>query len=198
MLKKVKIAFSLLMVTLVLCSCNSGGTNSDNSKAAQKENTVSYEAFIKDNIMYIRDDKGNAYEYNDGFYTDDSTGEEYVYVPYYDLYYFGSFPEIQQEHNLPEDEEKRNDAISALGEDEEKSQMGYKIPSGYLDFDSSTARYYGEEDMFGNKIYIPENEDGTYDEQLVNKDGTYGDKVHFIFAKDGTRITFNSIEDITE
>ena len=77
MLKKVKTAFALLMVTLVLCSCNNSGTSSNTT--TQAENTVSYEAFVKDDVMYIRDDKGNAYEYNDGIYTDDDTGEEYIY-----------------------------------------------------------------------------------------------------------------------
>ena len=58
MLKKVKTAFALLMVTLVLCSCNNSGTSSNTT--TQAENTVSYEAFVKDDVMYIRDDKGNA------------------------------------------------------------------------------------------------------------------------------------------
>lgn len=100
MLKKVKTAFALLMVTLVLCSCNNSGTSSNTT--TQAENTVSYEAFVKDDVMYIRDDKGNAYEYNDGIYTDDDTGEEYIYVNSLNTF-GGKVDEIRKEYNLTAD-----------------------------------------------------------------------------------------------
>ena len=191
MLKKVKTAFALLMVTLVLCSCNNSGTSSNTT--TQAENTVNYEAFVKDDIMYIRDDKGNAYEYNDGIYTDDDTGEEYIYVNSLNTF-GGKVDEIRKEYNLTADVtdmDKRMEEINKLDE-KNTERKGYKIPLSLLYFDSNANQYYFESDVLGNKNYYPEN--GIYS-YFYNEDP---ENSYYIFAKDGTRISFKSIEDITE
>ena len=151
MLKKVKTAFALLMVTLVLCSCNNSGTSSNTT--TQAENTVSYEAFVKDDVMYIRDDKGNAYEYNDGIYTDDDTGEEYIYVNSLNTF-GGKVDEIRKEYNLTADVtdmDKRMEEINKLDE-KNTERKGYRIPLSLLYFDSNAINIILRQMFLATKI----------------------------------------------
>lgn len=117
------------MVTLVLCSCNNSGTSSNTT--TQAENTVSYEAFVKDDVMYIRDDKGNAYEYNDGIYTDDDTGEEYIYVNSLNTF-GGKVDEIRKEYNLTADVTDMDKRMEEINKLDEKIQNAKVIEFLYL------------------------------------------------------------------
>lgn len=177
MLKKVKTAFALLTVTLVLCSC----TNTNSNDTAQ----TGYKAFEKDGIMYIGDALGNSYEYNNGIYTDDNTGEEYIYVDSLNTF-GGKLPSIRSEYNLTadvHDESKRIEEIEKLDK-KNKTHKGYKIPLSLLPYDSNH-QYYFEEDWVGRKEYYPEN--GIYSNYDYPDNADYP---YFIFAKDGTRIGF--------
>ena len=71
-------------------------------------------------------------------------------------------------------------------------RKGYWIPLSLLYFDSNANQYYFEADVLGYKNYYPEN--GIYS-YFYNDDP---ENSYYIFAKDGTRISFKSIEDITE
>ncbi len=190
MLNKIKRAFIFLSMAAILCACSSNSNNTETETTSQNENSTSESivdaqesVFIKDNIMYIREGNGNCYEYNEGIYTDDATNEEYIYsYSYFNLYAVA--PEEFKSDN-------KEDALNEASELDDKNTegKGVKIKLSKMNFDSAANRYYFEEDWVGQKSYYPEN--GIWED--YNNEGKF-----YVFSKNGTRIYFNSLEEITE
>lgn len=168
MLNKIKKTFILLSLAAILCACNNNSNES---------------VFIKDDIMYIREGNGNCYAYNEGIYTDDNTNEKFIYSnSYFDLY------AVAPEEFSSDNEEDALDEASELN-DKNTEGKGVKIKLSQMNFDSAANRYYFEEDWLGRKAYYPEN--GIWGE-YENEGNLY------VFSKNGTKICFSSLEEITE
>lgn len=188
MKNKLRLSFTFLAIISMLCACNnSNNTISENTTESEIATSYASEskesAFVKDDIMYIRESDGSCYTYNDGIYTDDVTDESYIYSnSYYDLYAVDPNAAEFQSMNLKDSD------LSEIGklDDKNTTGKGVKIELYKMKYDSQTSNYYFDEDWVGRKEYYPEN-------GIWGSDGDF-----YIFSKNGTRISFSSIEEITE
>lgn len=188
MKNKLKLTFSFLVMAAMLCACSNSNNNTESLNTSQAElstEEVASEskesAFIKDSIMYIREGNGNCYTYDEGIYTDDATNESYIYGgSYFNLYAVDPDNDIFKSID-PDD-------LSEVGnmDDENTEGKGVKIELSKMKVEPGSGRYYFEEDMVGQKSYYPKN-------GIWGTDGEF-----YIFSKNGTRITFKSLEEITE
>lgn len=189
MKNKLKLSFSFLVMAAMLCACSNSNNNNEPENTSQAEISTSEtaseskdSAFVKDGIMYIRESNGNCYTYNDGIYTDDVTNESYIYsYSYFNLYAVDPDADIFKSVDS-------EDYLSEIGnmDDENTEGKGVKIELSKMKSDPATDRYYFEEDMIGRKSYYPEN-------GIWSTDGEF-----YVFSKNGTRITFKNLEEITE
>lgn len=189
MKNKFKLTFSFIIIGAMLCACSGNSNNNTESENTSQAEISTSEtaseskesAFIKDGIMYIREGDGSCYTYNEGIYTDDATNESYIYgSSYFDLHAVDPDADIFKSVD-PDD-------LSEVGnmDDENTEGKGVRIELSKMKTDPATGRYYFEEDWVGQKSYYPEN--GIW--------GTNGE--FYVFSKSGTRITFSSLEEITE
>ena len=156
--------------------------SAESEAAINEVKNVEVSTFIKDGIMYVRDGDGSCYPYNEGIYTDETTGEEFLYASNWELY------EVAPEEFGGKSDEAA-DKVSKLEEEYNKDNKGngVKIPLSKIKFDNGANRYYFYEDWVGRKEYYPEG--GIWQ----NNDGQ-----SYVYSKNGIKVFFNSLEEITE